>query len=296
MKADAKMEIRVLSDPEEAAEVEELQRAVWPGSETDVVPLHLLSTLSKNGGVLLGAYLGGTLAGFVLGFIGVDDVSPERVAMARLKHTSHMLGVHPNHRGKGIGLALKLAQRRLVLDQGIRLVTWMYDPLLSRNAHLNIRRLGALCRRYLPEAYGEMRDAINVGVASDRFEVEWWITSPRVVTRIEGSRPPVDLANILAAGVVKVNPATLGSDDLPRPSEETLPLEGNLVLVEIPPDFDVMKGKDPALAQAWRLHTRDLFTRAFSLGYIVSDFVHLSEETHPRSYYLLIQGEGTLGP
>lgn len=296
MASETKIDIRAIEEPEAASEAEDLQRIVWPGSETDIVPAHLLSTVSKNGGVLLGAYSSGSLIGFILGFIGVDDASPERVAMARLKHASHMLGVHPDHRGRGIGMALKLAQRRLVLDQGIRLVTWTYDPLLSRNAHLNIRKLGAVCRQYLTEAYGEMRDGLNVGVASDRFAVEWWITSSRVVTRIEGKRPPLDLANILAAGAVKINPATLGEDDLPRPAAHVLPMEGNLLLVEIPPDFERMRREKGELAQAWRLHTRDVFTRAFSLGYLVSDFIHLPEETIPRSYYLLIHGEGTLGP
>lgn len=289
------MNIRRLSSSEDMRALERLQRAVWPGSDTDVVPGHMLKTISHNGGVLLGAFSDGTLIGFVLGFLGVDAHSPDRVAMARLKHCSHMLGVHPDNQDQGVGQALKKAQRAAVIEQGVRLITWTFDPLQSRNAHLNIRRLGALCHRYVANAYGEMRDELNTGLASDRFEVEWWVTSSRVETRIDQSRPPLDLANFLAAGATKVNPASLGESDLPRPAPESEPLQGNLLLVEIPPDIDRIKEEDPDLAQDWRQHTRTLFQQAFAAGYIVTDFVHLAGERVPRSYYVLSHGEGTLG-
>jgi predicted GNAT superfamily acetyltransferase len=275
--------------------VEEIQLRVWPGSDRAVVPSHILITLAHNGATLLGAFDGENLVGFVLGFLGLDAHTPERVAMARLKHCSHMLGVDPEWQGRGIGMALKLAQRTQVLEQGIRLITWTYDPLLSRNAHLNIRRLGGVARTYIPDAYGEMRDRLNQGVASDRFLVEWWITSPRVESRIERAREPLDLANFLAAGAQKINPAVLRDDDLLEPADRLQPMEGNLLLVEIPGDFGRIKQADLGLAAAWRMHTRQIFTSAFERGFIATDFVHLGEERYPRSYYLLIQGEGTLG-
>jgi predicted GNAT superfamily acetyltransferase len=287
--------IRPLESMEEMIQVEELQLLVWPGSERDVVPGHILITLAHNGATLLGAFEGDRLVGFVLGFLGLDSHTPERVAMARLKHCSHMLGVDPAYQDRGIGVALKLAQRQKVEEQGIRLMTWTYDPLQSRNAHLNIRRLGGLARTYMRDAYGEMRDDLNEGVASDRFLVEWWITSPRVVSRVEHARAPLDLANFLAAGAKKINPAILRQDDLLEPSEGLQPMEGNLLLVEIPSDFDWIRQTDPGLASAWRSHTREIFEAAFAEGYMATDFVHLGEEKFPRSYYLLIQGEGTLG-
>ena len=175
------IEIRPLDTMEGMLEIEELQRQVWPGSDADIVPAHLLLTVAHNGGVVLGASEGEKLVGFVLGFLGTDSASPDRVAMARLKHCSHMLGVLPGHRDRGIGFELKLAQRQAVIDQGIRLITWTYDPLMSGNAYLNIRKLGAICRRYRRNVYGDMRDELNIGLPSDRFEVEWWVTSARVV-------------------------------------------------------------------------------------------------------------------
>jgi predicted GNAT superfamily acetyltransferase len=289
------MIIRPLDTMQDVNQVEELQLRVWPGSERDVVPGHILITLAHNGATLLGAFDGDRLVGFVLGFLGLDSDTPERVAMARLKHCSHMLGVDPAYQDHGIGMALKLAQRREVEEQGIRLITWTYDPLQSRNAHLNIRRLGGIARTYLANAYGEMRDELNQGVSSDRFLLEWWITSPRVVARIDRSRAPLDLANFLAAGAQKVNPAVLRHDDLLEPADSLQPMEGNLLLVEIPGDFDRIRQRDIGLAAAWREHTRHIFESGFEQGYMATDFVHLGEEKYPRSYYLLIQGEGTLG-
>lgn len=287
--------IRPLESFEDMLRVEDLQRAVWPGSERGIVPAHLLLTMAHNGGVVLGAFEGGALTGFVFGFLGTDPSSPDRVAMARLKLCSHMLGVHPEREGRGLGFDLKIAQRRAVLQQGIRLITWTYDPLLSRNAHLNIRRLGAVCRTYLRNAYGEMEDELNAGLPSDRFLVDWWVTSNRVNARLESSRPPLDLAHYLAAGVPHLNPASLGPDNLPRPFPSPLSAEGNLLLVEIPSDFASIKSLDPGLALAWREHTRQVFETVFSAGYLVTDFIHLKGERFPRSFYLLSFGEGTLG-
>lgn len=287
--------IRPLTNPTDMRAAEDLQRRVWPGDETEVVPVHMLLAMAHGGGVVLGAYDGELLIGLVVGFLGTDSASPERVAMTRLKHCSHMLGVDPAYRDQAIGYRLKAAQRDLVGKQGIRLITWTYDPLLSRNAHLNIRRLGAVSRTYLREVYGEMRDGLNVGLSSDRFLVDWWITSHRVASRLEGQRPSLGLAHFLEAGAQKLNPAALGTDDLPRPTDQPEVPSGSLALVEIPPDFQALKAKDLGLARAWRDHTRLVFEQAFSTGYMVTDFVHLRGERVPRSYYLLSFGDGTLG-
>ena len=125
-----------------------MQRQVWPGTDLDVVPLHLLTTVAHNGGLVLGAFHGDRMVGFLLGFLGTDEGQPNRPALARLKHCSHMLGVLPEYRGQHIGYQLKLAQRDYVSVQGVRLITWTYDPLESRNARLNIARLGAVCNTY----------------------------------------------------------------------------------------------------------------------------------------------------
>ncbi len=289
------IQIRVLRTPDEMRAAEELQSTVWQGDALDIVPGHLALAISHNGGVVAGAFDGQALVGLVIGFIGTDAQSPGRVAMARLKHYSHELAVHPDYRNRGIGYALKLAQRELVMKQGIRLISWTYDPLLSVNAHLNIRRLGAICNTYIEDAYGEMRDNLNFGDRTDRFHVDWWITSKRVETRLTRERKPLDLAHFLSAGAVKLNPTRLDDRGLLLPSDQIYAPEGTFSLVEIPPDYQTLKSADPDLAASWREQTREVFAEAFKQGYLVTDFIHLHEERYPRSYYLLSYGEGTLG-
>jgi predicted GNAT superfamily acetyltransferase len=289
------VQIRMLESQQDMRQVEDLQRQVWPGSELEIVPAHMLLTIAHNGGVAVGAFEGERLVGFVLGFLGTDEASSGRPAMARLKHCSHMLGVHPDVRGRGIGFRLKEVQRQMVLKDGVRLITWTYDPLLSVNAHLNIHLLGAVARTYLRDVYGEMRDDLNAGLASDRFMVDWWITSARVSERLERRRPALDLAHFLAAGAVKINATSLTTDGLPCPSGAIEEPHGGLVLVEIPYDFGAIRKDDAVLAGEWRAHARQIFETCFGAGYIVTDFVNSGGETLPRSYYLLAHSEGTLG-
>jgi predicted GNAT superfamily acetyltransferase len=215
--------------------------------------------------------------------------------MTRLKHCSHMLAVRPEARNRSVGFRLKLAQRQAIRQQGIRLATWTYDPLLSLNAHLNIRRLGAVCRTYVRDAYGKMRDGLNVGIASDRFDVEWWITSHRVEARLSGRRPPLDLVHFLEGGAQQLNPAALRSDGWPEPASSIEPARGTVLLAEIPPDFQRLREADLGLARAWREHSRSLFEDVFRAGYLVTDFIYLRGETSPRAFYVLLQGETTFG-
>ena len=92
------------------------------------------------------------------------------------------------YRDSGIGFALKRAQWQMVRHQDLDHITWTYDPLLSRNAYLNIARLGAVCSTYRRSEYGEMRDGLNVGLPSDRFQVDWWLNSHRVQRRSANAR------------------------------------------------------------------------------------------------------------
>lgn len=286
------IEIRSLTPEDDLTEAEDLQRRIWTGSETDIIPIHLLVALIHNGGMVLGAFDQERLVGLLTGFLGAYTDNNERHA---IKHASHSLGVDPEYRDKHIGFRMKAMQRELSLQNGIRLVTWSYDPLQSRNANLNIRRLGAVCQHYYVNYYGDMRDGINVGHPSDRFKAEWWITSNRVVERMEGQRGALDLAHFIAGGARSVNSATLGKNNFPHPSESPAALEGAVILMEIPPDIHALREHDADLALAWRMHTRELFEKAFGKGYLVTDFIYLKGEKIPRSYYVLSHGAGTLG-
>jgi predicted GNAT superfamily acetyltransferase len=282
--AAARWKLRPLDTPEDMAAVEALSMVVWPGTELDVVPGHLLLTIAHNGGLVAGAFDGDRLIGFVFGFLGLD----ERWYPAKLKHCSHQLGVHPEYRSAGVGFALKHYQQRFVCEQGLDLVTWTYDPLMSRNAQLNIAKLGAVCNTYRRNVYGELRDSLNAGLPTDRFLVDWWVASDRVEGRVRGTdaRQP-SLAGILASGAFRVNPPGLDGTPTP-PSPEGLhrrPADAP-VLLEIPPDFLALKTADRMLAIAWRLGTRTVFEALFASGLVVTDFVFEPAST-PRAAYVL---------
>ncbi len=284
-------QIRILETPDEMAEVEELQRIVWPGSETDIVPAHLLLTVAHNGGLVLGAYLDDRLVGIVFGFPGLYDV-PDG---PRPKHCSHQMGVHPDCRDSGIGFALKRAQWQLVRKQGLDRITWTYDPLLSRNANLNISRLGAVCNTYLREVYGKMRDGLNVGLPSDRFQVDWWINTSRVERRIgRDARPELTLRDFAEAQTPFLYNTSFSPGGFVAPPESFQAPESPLVLAEIPSDFLKLKTADFGLARQWRMFSRELFEFCFSHHYIVTDFVFDHSSGQPRSYYVLSNGESQL--
>jgi predicted GNAT superfamily acetyltransferase len=286
--------IRPLETPADFHAAEALQREVWSWSEIEITPLHVLATAARNGGLVLGAFDSQQLVGFLFGFLGTDEADPGRPALARLKHCSHQLGVLPNYQNQGIGYRLKLAQRDFVLKQGVRLVTWTYDPLESRNARLNIAKLGAVCRSYRREPYGVMEDALNAGVPADRFQVDWWVTSARVKERLFGRRGALTLESFTSAGAVILNPTTATPEGLARPSNRPPALAGMVALIEIPSDFQTLKSRDLELAKAWRQHTRALFEAAFAAGYLITDFFYESFEGRWRSFYALSHGEARI--
>jgi predicted GNAT superfamily acetyltransferase len=270
---------------------EELQRQIWSMSDTDVVPLHLLLTAQKNGGLVLGAFDGeGRMIGLLFGFLGARDAAAQQ-----LKHCSHMMGVLEEWRGRGVGYRLKLAQREHALAQGLELVTWTYDPLESLNAALNIGKLGVVCNTYFRDLYGEMEDGLNVGLSSDRFQAEWWVASQRVAQCVSsgGHRPSLEAT--LEGGTQLLNPAIPGPDNLVRPSPASFEPTSDTVLVEIPAHLQAIKAADIELAHQWRAQTREIFERCFSAGYTVTEFISQvrpfdgfrTRDDLRRSYYVL---------
>lgn len=279
--------IKLIESPEEMTAIEALQREVWPGSETDVVPAHVFIAATHNGGLVLGAYQNEKLVGFVFGFPGLDS-TPDG---PRAKHCSHMMGILPDHRDSGVGFALKRAQWQMVRHQGLDHITWTYDPLLSRNAYLNITKLGAVCNTYLRSEYGDMRDGLNAGLPSDRFQVDWWVNTRRVERRLgKRARRPLKLDDFSKADLQPLYTLYPSTGNWARPPEHFSHLEGRLALAEIPSDFNALKQEDFALARDWRFFTREVFETAFHAGYIATDFIFDND----RSFYVLSHGETTL--
>lgn len=281
--------IRLLEEYEDMLRIEKLIDVIWSGGPADAVPAHVLITFVHNGGLAFGAFDGDEMIGLAFGFLGFHDTSLGRI----VKHCSHQMGVHPAHRGRGIGFALKKAQWQMVRNQGIDLITWTFDPLLSQNAYLNIGRLGAICHTYQRELYGNMVDALNAGLASDRFEVEWWVNTRRVDQRLDAAnyaRINLDDYRKADAQQLYTPEKNVTSGLLLAPETYVMP-EQKLVLMPIPSDFQTMRSIDFALAREWRFFTRKVFETAFAAGYIVTDFVHEMGE----SYYILTDGNAQIG-
>lgn len=281
--------IRHLETMDEIIAAEEVQHVTWSMRDLDVIPAHALHAMQHNGAMLIGAFDGERLVGFIFGVLGTEH-NPNRidqVAAARLKMYSVIAGVLPDYQHHNIGYRLKMAQRDFALSIGIRLITWTYDPLESMNARFNIGKLGAVCRHYLRHFHGDM-SGINTGMATDRFDVEWWVTQNRVASRAERKWRPLKLDALMAGGAILINEATINDNGLPEPPIDFLTRPGNLILIEIPSSIQTIKRADISLAQRWRAHTREAFESLFASGYMVTDFVpHVDDRENSRSYYLL---------
>jgi predicted GNAT superfamily acetyltransferase len=160
----------------------QLQKDIWNWSDIELVPVRLFVVAEKIGGHVLGAFAGKDMVGFAYGIPGV-----------RGNHSymhSHMLGVREEHRNTGLGRALKLFQRDIVLEQGYDLIEWTFDPLEIKNAYLNIEKLGAIARRYTVNQYGITSSPLQGGLPTDRLIAEWWIRSRRMQLTLDTGRHP----------------------------------------------------------------------------------------------------------
>jgi predicted GNAT superfamily acetyltransferase len=270
-------------------EVEEWQAtegAVWSGSDREVLPSSILVTLQRYGGLMLGARdPSGKMIGILLGFPGLKA--------GKIVHCSHLLGIVPDWRSHDIGYRMKRSQREFVLRQGLNHVVWTFDPLETRNARLNVGRLGAICHDYHPNLYGTMTDSLNQGMESDRLTASWYIRHPAVADRLEGRRPSPEPQRLLAAGVPSLTrTTTVGRTDSEeeyfRLSGINLAVDAETVLVEVPFNFQSIKRADNSAAREWRLGIREVMTDLFSRGYAVIDLVRdASPGRLPRCYYLI---------
>lgn len=151
----------------------ELQLAVWGYSDGDLIPKRVFVVAGTIGGQVIGAFHGEAMVGFAMSLPGYRD------GQAYLH--SHMLAVLPEYRNSGVGRSLKLAQREDALTRGFERMEWTFDPLEIKNAHLNIARLGAIVRRYMPDFYGPSTSPLQGSLPTDRLVAEWWLRSERVV-------------------------------------------------------------------------------------------------------------------
>jgi predicted GNAT superfamily acetyltransferase len=203
-----------------------LQRQVWGEEDLEVEPVTLFVVAANIGGQVLGAFAGRELVGYTLAVVGWRDGRP-------FLH-SHHTGVHANYRDRGVGRRVKLFQREEALSREIRLIEWTFDPLELRNAHFNLNRLGAICRRYLPNFYGVTSSPLHRGLPTDRLVAEWHLDSARVVAAIEDIA--VELRDV---------PAT----------------------IELPSELEQWKQESPDQVASVQSRAREEFGKWFARGY-----------------------------
>lgn len=253
--------IRPLAGLRERQACVALQQRVWGVDFDDRVPASILMIVQETGGVVSGAFSGDRLVGFVFGVTGLRD--------GRGIHWSDMLAVDPDFRGRGIGYGLKLHQREQLLGSGVERVRWTFDPLEARNAHLNLRRLGATTSEYRRDVYGASNSPLHAGIGTDRLVVDWAIASPRVERRIQ-ENDGLDVDAWIDAPVL--NPPTFAGA-APRPGTSIAEPGGSIVRVAIPADIQELKREDPATAVAWRRNVQAALETAFREGYVAVDLL-----------------------
>lgn len=244
--------IRPLSGPAEYRAAVALQRRTWGETFDEVVPPSMLMVAQEMGGVASGAFDGDRLVGFVFGVSGVRDGRPA--------HWSDMLAVEPEYRGRGLGRRLKLHQRELLLGLGIDRMLWTFDPLVARNAHLNLSRLGATASVYKREAYGASASPLHAGIGTDRLVADWALDSGRVRKRIAGGGTPGAKEDARAVLGAEPGPA------FPRPGAFRPTPGMERARVAVPADIQALKAADAGLARAWRLAVREALEWGFGEG------------------------------
>jgi predicted GNAT superfamily acetyltransferase len=267
--------IKELTTFDEYQECVQIQRETWGDEFEEWVPTSILKVSQKIGGIVAGAYnAAGRMVGFVYGLTGYKDGIPV--------HWSHMLAVRNEARGLGLGKQLKLYQRELLLARGIKVAFWTYDPLVARNANLNLNALGAVVTEYVKDMYIESSSILHRGMSMDRFIVAWHLESERVKNAL-AHRAVLDASLYGQAPIV--NTVVEGTTILPVEREL---VEDNRVRIEIPSDLEAIKNNESAVsAKTWRLNTRRAFLWYQERGYTVDGFV--TDAQTGRCFYCLIR-------
>ncbi|MBU9712600.1 GNAT family N-acetyltransferase [Evansella tamaricis] len=256
------IEISQLTSVEEMKRIQTLERLIW---NMDPLPYHQTLTVSKNGGLLLGAFDGEELVGFSYGFPGWKD--------GKVYLCSHMLGILPNYQKGGLGRQLKEKQRSLALSMGFDLITWTFDPLESVNAYLNLHKLKGLGASYIENYYGELDDSLNNGLPSDRFLVEWWIDSPYVDDMDLSETESSSTESIGGKGWLFQPELSKSGYPIPKETNGTFHLDPNVdeYFLPIPQNFQSIKLRDGQLAADWRFISRDWINTLMENGFVAVD-------------------------
>lgn len=239
------------------------QEEIWGQGFSEKVPTAILKIANRLGGLSAGAFdEGGDLHGFVFGVTGLVD--------GELVHWSDMLAVRGGVRDSGLGTELKGYQRAVLLGRGIRKMSWTFDPLQGRNAHVNFTKLGCVSLEYVENMYGDTESPLHSGLATDRLVATWHMASPRVQERLggRGELPKVDHWPE-AEAVVEVD----DQGTFPVPVDVKLESRAKTLLVPVPFAIDEIMSTEVELASKWREAARAAFAHYLPRGYEVTEFI-----------------------
>ena len=275
-KAKTAILIRDLNSFEDLSKVEALEKEVWGLEDRDVLPLTMTIATRAAGNIWIGAFEGRELVGFAFGFFGLEG--------GRIMIHSHMLAVRDRYRDENVGYKLKVAQRDRALALRIREMTWTFDPLQSRNAHLNFSKLGVIANSYRPDFYGPETSSQFHRNSTDRLWVTWPMSSRRVQQRLQGIDGRAEVLDALSrlTPLIRFN-----GNGKPDRTDLSAALGRQRIAIEIPSDIGSLEQKDPDLAREWRMATRWAFTESLQAGFFVAEFCGLLRGQQGPSAYLL---------
>jgi predicted GNAT superfamily acetyltransferase len=265
--------IRRVESQREYDECVRIEDEIWGAAFNERVPSTILRVSQYLGGVTAAAFepSGGRMLGFVFGLTGVRD--------GGLVHWSDLLAVRPEARDRGLGRRLKLFQRSLVTPLGVTRMMWTFDPLVARNAHLNLNALGASVTDYVPDMYGsDTGSSLHNAVGTDRFVVAWDLTREPGAFR-DGAGP-----EHLPADSLVVNPMEPDGTRAPLRTSDVI----REVYIAIPGDIQQVIATSPERARAWREGTREAFLWYLRSGHRVSGFHRAGD----RGFYHLTRPQG----
>jgi chorismate synthase len=262
--------LRPFASPEEYEACVEFQEEIWGEGFSERIPAAMLIIANRIGGLAAGAFApDGEMLGFVFGLTGVQE--------GHLVHWSDMLAVRGHLRDQGLGTRLKHYQREFLLEKGVRRMFWTFDPLQSRNAYLNFRKLGIVAREYVRDMYGDTGSPLHGGLGTDRLVATWEMDSARVANRMAGrERPPGEAEWSSLPWALKGEVR----GEFPTPGRPDLTLTSTRVLLSIPRDIGPLMIGDPGLALEWRGATREALQSYLAQGYEVRELLPRKQLSH----------------
>lgn len=221
--------VQALTDPALHHAAADVLQQIWLHPDGVPLPPEMLRAFAFTGNYVGAAFDGDQIVGVACAFRTDHDALH-----------SHIAGVLPSHQGRSIGYLLKLHQRAWALGHGIGQIAWTFDPLIRRNAHFNLIKLGAHAGEYLSDFYGTMTDQVNIGDHTDRLLVQWDLLA-HVPGRAMTPRPGA--TTVLSIGA--------DGDPVVRPGAD-----GDRVL-QVPAQVEALRRSDPPLAARWRMALRE---------------------------------------